>query len=48
MEVKTVLITGVAGLLGARLADWIHENHPDVKIVGIDDFSGGYASNVGD
>jgi nucleoside-diphosphate-sugar epimerase len=23
---KTVLITGVAGLLGSRLADWILEN----------------------
>lgn len=42
----TVLITGVGGLLGSRLADWIIENHPDVKVVGIDDFSGGYRSNV--
>lgn len=43
---KTVLITGVAGLLGSRLADWILENHPDVKVVGIDDLSGGYKENV--
>ncbi len=28
---KTILITGVAGLLGSRLADWIVENHPDYK-----------------
>lgn len=41
-----VLITGVAGLLGSRLADYIIENHPDVKIVGIDDLSGGYKENV--
>ena len=42
----TVLITGVAGLLGSRLADWILENEPDVHVVGIDDLSGGYIENV--
>jgi UDP-glucose 4-epimerase len=41
-----VLITGVAGLLGSRLADWIIENVPDVEVVGIDDLSGGYRENV--
>jgi UDP-glucose 4-epimerase len=41
-----VLITGVAGLLGSRLADWLVENHPEVEVVGIDDLSGGYAENV--
>ena len=43
---KTVLITGVAGLLGSRLADWIIENHPDYKVIGIDDLSGGFEENV--
>jgi UDP-glucose 4-epimerase len=43
---KSVLITGVAGLLGSRLADYIINNHPDVKVVGIDDLSGGYKENV--
>lgn len=43
---KTVLITGVAGLLGSRLADWISENEPSVTIIGIDDLSGGYMDNV--
>ena len=43
---KTTLITGVAGLLGSRLADWIVENHPDYKIMGIDDLSGGYIENI--
>lgn len=43
---KKVLITGVAGLLGSRLADWILENHPEYSIVGIDDLSGGYRDNV--
>ena len=43
---KTVLITGVAGLLGSRLADWIIENKPEYKVVGIDDLSGGYEENI--
>ncbi len=41
-----VLITGIAGLLGSRLTDYIIENHPDVHIVGIDDLSGGYYENI--
>lgn len=41
-----VLITGVAGLLGSRLADWLIENVEDVQICGIDDLSGGYKENV--
>ena len=28
---KNVLITGVAGLLGSRLADWIIENKPEIS-----------------
>lgn len=46
MSNKTILITGVAGLLGSRLADWILKNQPEYKIIGIDDLSGGYSSNV--
>lgn len=41
-----VLITGVAGLLGSRLADYIIENHPEYQVIGIDDLSGGYLENV--
>ena len=41
-----VLITGVAGLLGSRLADWILENKPEVEVWGFDDLSGGYIENV--
>lgn len=43
---KKVLITGVAGLLGSRLADWLIENVEDVVVCGIDDLSGGYKENV--
>ena len=41
-----ILITGVAGLLGSRLADYIIKNYPEVEIVGIDDLSGGYKENI--
>ena len=43
---KKILITGVGGLLGSRLADWILAHQPDVEVIGIDDFSGGYRENV--
>jgi UDP-glucose 4-epimerase len=41
-----ILITGVAGLLGSRLSDWILENDPDVTVIGIDNLSGGYVENI--
>ena len=43
---KTVLITGVVGLLGSRLADWIIENKPEDKVVGMDDLSGGFEESI--
>lgn len=46
MERKCIMITGCAGLLGARFADWVAEHHPEFDIVGIDDLSGGYLSNI--
>jgi UDP-glucose 4-epimerase len=39
-----VLITGVAGLLGSRLAD--HLVSHNIEVIGIDDLSGGYKENV--
>ena len=41
-----ILITGCAGLLGSRLAEWILENKPECNVIGIDDLSGGIAENV--
>ena len=41
-----VLITGVAGLLGSRLSDWIIENQKSVEVIGIDDLSGGDVKNI--
>tara|TARA_R110002050_G_scaffold36264_1_gene90964 strand:- start:13975 stop:14973 length:999 start_codon:yes stop_codon:yes gene_type:complete len=40
-----ILITGVAGLLGSRLADWILSN-TNHEVVGVDDLSGGYVENI--
>ncbi len=40
-----ILITGVGGLIGSRLATWILDN-TSYEVVGIDDLSGGYVENV--
>lgn len=40
-----VLITGVAGLLGSKLADYLCDNNI-CEVIGIDDLSGGYAENI--
>ena len=42
---KKILITGVAGLLGSRLADWIIKE-TNYQVVGIDNLSGGYNENI--
>lgn len=42
---KKVLLTGVAGLLGSRLADWIIKNDKAI-VYGIDDLSGGFIENI--
>ena len=36
---KTILITGVAGFIGANLAKRIYQEFPDAKIVGIDNLN---------
>lgn len=46
MNDATILITGAAGLLGSRLADWIIQHHPEYTVVCIDNLSGGYIENV--
>lgn len=33
-------------MIGSRFADWLVDNIPDIKILGIDDLSGGYIENV--
>lgn len=42
-----ILITGVAGLIGSRLAEHILANTAgDIDVVGVDNLSGGYMENV--
>jgi len=41
-----ILITGVAGLIGSRMADWILSNYPEHEVIGIDNLSGGYKENI--
>jgi UDP-glucose 4-epimerase len=43
---EVILITGVAGLLGSRLAEWIIKNKPRTIVIGVDDLSGGYIENI--
>ena len=43
-----IIITGVAGLLGSRMADWLLTNQPQYTIIGIDNLSGGYRENIPD
>ena len=45
---KSILITGNAGLIGSRFADWVIENHPEYEVVGIDNLFGGYVENIND
>lgn len=44
----TILITGIAGFIGSRLAQWIKNHHPEVEVVGLDNFSGGFKENIPD
>lgn len=41
-----VLITGIAGHLGSRLAKWILCNVSGVNVLGVDDLSSGYRENI--
>ena len=43
---KSVIITGVAGLLGSNLADYILRKFPEYTVVGIDNLFGGLQENV--
>ena len=46
MRGNNILITGIAGLIGSNLADWILLNHPKCNVLGVDDLSGGYSDNI--
>jgi len=42
----SIVVTGVAGLLGSNLAKWILVHHPEYEVVGIDAMIGGIETNV--
>jgi len=42
----TILITGVAGLIGNNFVRWLLENIKTIKIIGIDSLEGGYKEYV--
>lgn len=41
-----ILITGIAGLIGSRVADWIINNIPETNIIGVDNLSTGFKENI--
>ena len=43
---KAVLITGVAGFIGSRMAQWILENKKEYAVIGIDNLSTSFPSNI--
>jgi UDP-glucose 4-epimerase len=45
--VSRICITGAAGFIGSRFAHWLLEN-TDHEVLGIDNMSGGFASNLPD
>ena len=47
LEHKTILITGGAGFIGANLAFYFQENHPEAKVVVLDSFRSGQTLSNG-
>lgn len=43
---KSILITGAAGFIGSRLAEYIINTHPEYNVIGIDNLLGGYLDNL--
>jgi len=41
-----ILITGVCGLIGSQFANYLTSKDLNIKIIGIDDLSGGYIENI--
>lgn len=43
---RSIVITGIGGLIGSNLAHFVKKMYPTCRIIGIDDFSGGYNRNI--
>lgn len=41
-----ILITGIAGFIGSCFSQYILENHPEVEVIGIDNYCTGFKENV--
>lgn len=41
-----ILITGVAGMIGSKMAQYILDNYPEHRVIGIDSMFGGYEENI--
>lgn len=46
MKKTTVIITGIAGLIGSKLGEMLANKPENIEVYGIDDLSGGYIENV--
>lgn len=44
----TVLVTGAAGLIGSNFCHYLRKFQPSIKVIGIDNLSGGYKEHVPD
>lgn len=45
---KAILITGSAGLIGSKFAQWVLDNQPEYYVIGVDNMFGGYEENLPD
>lgn len=43
---KTILVTGAAGLIGSNFCNWLAVRYPEIRVVAVDDLSGGYRENL--
>ena len=43
---NSILITGNAGHIGSRFANWILSNRPEYEVIGIDSLLGGFVENI--
>lgn len=43
---KSIVVTGVAGLIGSNFAKWVLVHKPEYQIIGIDSMTGGIDTNI--
>lgn len=45
-KTKSILITGAAGCIGSNLVKWLIRNHPEYRIISVDNLSGGFLESI--